>query len=171
MPVLSALAVRALGSTFPVLRPTPLQPGPCQTQPDHVFSFGRGKEFGPIFLARPCWSFPLRVSSAAVRSCPSASGGACQSARPPASSGSRPSRLASHPPNCSGLGADPALRASRPPLPPKSCCDASPARCGWGEREMCCGSRWQVGAVVDLGAGHLHVILRLLCLRYTSLRT
>ena len=34
-----------------------------------------------------------------------------------------------------------------------------------------CGSRWQVGAVVDLRAGHLHVILRLLRSRYTSLRT
>ena len=43
-----------------------------------------------------------------VLSCPSAAGGTCQSGRPPASSGSRPSRLASHPPNRSGLGADPA---------------------------------------------------------------
>lgn len=37
-------AVRAFGAAFHVLRPTPLQPGPCLTQPDHVFSFGRAPE-------------------------------------------------------------------------------------------------------------------------------
>uniref|UniRef100_A0AC11EB94 Uncharacterized protein n=1 Tax=Ovis aries TaxID=9940 RepID=A0AC11EB94_SHEEP len=80
-----------------------------------------------------------------VRSCPSASGGTCQSARPPASSGSRPSRLASHPPNCSGLSADPAAAGLGASTSPRKVALRRLTGSVWvGEREMCCGSRWQL---------------------------
>lgn len=100
VPVLSALAVRALGAAFPVLRPTPLQPGPCLKQPDHVFSFGGGKEFGPIFLPRPCCSFPLRL--------PPVSRAKLPFGRRRHLPVGPPACVLGFPPNRSGLGADPA---------------------------------------------------------------
>ena len=171
VPVLSALAVRALGAAFPVLRPTPLQPGPCPKQPDHVFSFGRGKEFGPIFLPRPCWSFPLRLPPVSRAELPfgrrrhlPVGPPACVLGFPPFPPGlppAQPKRPRCRP-GCCGP------RSLR--LPPESCFP-TPPRLGVGERETCCGSRWQVCAVGGLRAGHLHVILSLLRSRYTSLRT
>lgn len=132
VPVLSALAVRALGVAFPVLRPTPLQPGPCQTQPDHVFSFGRGKEFGPIFLARPCWSFPLRVSSISCAELPfglwrhlPVGAPACVLGFPPFPPGLPPAKLQRpqcRPGRCGPRGLH---------FPPKSCF-ATPHRLGVG---------------------------------------
>lgn len=163
MPV-SALAVRALGS----VSRSPSYAAAARALPDAarscVFSFGRGKEFGPIFLARPCWSFPLRVSSISCVELPFGLWRHLLGRRARLRPRSRPSRLASHPPNCSGLQCRPGRCGLGASTSPEKLLlrRLTGSVCGWGEREMCCGSRWQVGAVVD-SAGHLHVILRLLC--------
>lgn len=136
VPVLSALAVRALGAAFHVLRPTPLQPGPCLTQPDHVFSFGRGKEFGPIFLARPCWSFPLRLPPVSRAELPfgrwrhlPVRPPACVLGFPPLPP-SLPSAQLQRPRCRPGRCGPRGLR-----FPPESCFP-TPPRLGVGEREM-----------------------------------